>query len=401
MRDGAARGRRPVLRAPVDEGLRQRLRPHPTRVASGPASTRSRARCSGRGPTSSPRSSRSAGSRPARRAALKRVVEGAFGHRRKTLANSLSLAGLVTRERAAEALAAIGRDAAVRAEALEPEEFVALAAALACDGRSAARRSTSRSSSGQCARTASTSSRRCSSASTWPTGSRVEPAERDRRRGVRGRHDRAHGARAARRRRTAGACTSRSTSRSRRPRRRQLRRGHRASARERTAATTRRHDSELHELAAQIGADVPFFLRDGPQLGSGDGSVLEPLELPQDFAVLLAPAGGRGEALDGGRLRGLRRTRRASGLRRASRGAALGARGRCAGRATSRAAAERPRLVRARRRAARAGRVPRRRQRCRPGRSTGCSTTARGAERAAAALAGLGRTWVTLPAWYG
>ena len=61
---------------------------------------------------------------------VKRVVEGAFGHRRKTLANSLSLSGLVTRERAVEALAAIGRDASVRAEALEPPEFVALARAL-------------------------------------------------------------------------------------------------------------------------------------------------------------------------------------------------------------------------------------------------------------------------------
>jgi len=32
---------------------------------------------------------------------------------------------------------------------------------------------------------------------------------------------------------------------------------------------------------------VPFFLADGPQLGTGDGTELEPLELPQDFAVLL------------------------------------------------------------------------------------------------------------------
>ncbi len=45
--------------------------------------------------------------------------------------------------------------------------------------------------------------------------------------------------------------------------------------------------ARLHELAAGIGADVPFFLRDGPQLGSGDGSTLEPLALPQDFVVLL------------------------------------------------------------------------------------------------------------------
>ena len=31
----------------------------------------------------------------------------------------------------------------------------------------------------------------------------------------------------------------------------------------------------LQELAAQVGADVPFFLRDGPQLGTGDGTTLE------------------------------------------------------------------------------------------------------------------------------
>lgn len=61
---------------------------------------------------------------------LKRLVEAAFGHRRKTLANALALAGLASRETSVEALAAIGRDPAVRAEALAPPEFVALAAAL-------------------------------------------------------------------------------------------------------------------------------------------------------------------------------------------------------------------------------------------------------------------------------
>ena len=45
--------------------------------------------------------------------------------------------------------------------------------------------------------------------------------------------------------------------------------------------------AELRSLAAQVGADVPFFLADGPQLGSGDGTDLAPLDLPQDFAVLL------------------------------------------------------------------------------------------------------------------
>jgi 16S rRNA A1518/A1519 N6-dimethyltransferase RsmA/KsgA/DIM1 with predicted DNA glycosylase/AP lyase activity len=61
---------------------------------------------------------------------VKSVVEGAFAHRRKTLPNSLTLAGLTSRERAEAALATLGRAADVRAEALEPEEFVALAQAL-------------------------------------------------------------------------------------------------------------------------------------------------------------------------------------------------------------------------------------------------------------------------------
>lgn len=61
---------------------------------------------------------------------LKRVVEAAFAHRRKTLPNSLELAGLADRGRAAEALAAIGKAAGTRAEELTPSEFVALAEAL-------------------------------------------------------------------------------------------------------------------------------------------------------------------------------------------------------------------------------------------------------------------------------
>jgi 4-diphosphocytidyl-2-C-methyl-D-erythritol kinase len=43
----------------------------------------------------------------------------------------------------------------------------------------------------------------------------------------------------------------------------------------------------LHAVAVRLGADVPFFLHDGPQLGTGDGSELQPLDLPQDFVVLL------------------------------------------------------------------------------------------------------------------
>jgi 16S rRNA (adenine1518-N6/adenine1519-N6)-dimethyltransferase len=58
---------------------------------------------------------------------VKQVVEAAFAHRRKTLANSLGLAGLASRADAAAALARLGRDPATRAEALAPEEFLALA----------------------------------------------------------------------------------------------------------------------------------------------------------------------------------------------------------------------------------------------------------------------------------
>jgi 16S rRNA (adenine1518-N6/adenine1519-N6)-dimethyltransferase len=61
---------------------------------------------------------------------LKRVVEAAFAHRRKRLPNSLDLAGVADRARAAAALATIGRPAEARAEELEPPEFVGLTAAL-------------------------------------------------------------------------------------------------------------------------------------------------------------------------------------------------------------------------------------------------------------------------------
>jgi 4-diphosphocytidyl-2-C-methyl-D-erythritol kinase len=44
---------------------------------------------------------------------------------------------------------------------------------------------------------------------------------------------------------------------------------------------------DLHEVAARLGADVPFFLADGPQLGSGDGTALEAVDVPQDFWVVL------------------------------------------------------------------------------------------------------------------
>jgi 4-diphosphocytidyl-2-C-methyl-D-erythritol kinase len=45
---------------------------------------------------------------------------------------------------------------------------------------------------------------------------------------------------------------------------------------------------ELDSIAASLGADVPFFLRDGPQLGTGDGRTLTTVALPRAYTVLLA-----------------------------------------------------------------------------------------------------------------
>lgn len=47
-------------------------------------------------------------------------------------------------------------------------------------------------------------------------------------------------------------------------------------------------DDVLHGLAAELGADVPFFLHPGPQLATGDGTTLEPAALPRDYSVVLA-----------------------------------------------------------------------------------------------------------------
>jgi 16S rRNA (adenine1518-N6/adenine1519-N6)-dimethyltransferase len=61
---------------------------------------------------------------------VKRVVQASFAHRRKTLANSLELSGLASREAAVRALESLDRAPASRAEELAPSEFVTLTRAL-------------------------------------------------------------------------------------------------------------------------------------------------------------------------------------------------------------------------------------------------------------------------------
>jgi 16S rRNA (adenine1518-N6/adenine1519-N6)-dimethyltransferase len=68
---------------------------------------------------------------PVRYRDVKRLVEAAFAHRRKTLPNSLELAGCSDRKRAAAALDALGLPPATRAERLTPAQFTTLAELLA------------------------------------------------------------------------------------------------------------------------------------------------------------------------------------------------------------------------------------------------------------------------------
>ncbi len=59
-----------------------------------------------------------------------RLVRAAFAHRRKALARSVANAGVASRERVQAALVRLGLDPGVRAEALAPAQFAALAGEL-------------------------------------------------------------------------------------------------------------------------------------------------------------------------------------------------------------------------------------------------------------------------------
>jgi 16S rRNA (adenine1518-N6/adenine1519-N6)-dimethyltransferase len=63
-------------------------------------------------------------------ARVRLVVEGAFAHRRKTLANSLALVGVAPRNEVEEVLVALGHLPNVRAQDLRPDEHARLAERL-------------------------------------------------------------------------------------------------------------------------------------------------------------------------------------------------------------------------------------------------------------------------------
>jgi 4-diphosphocytidyl-2-C-methyl-D-erythritol kinase len=158
--------------------------------------------------------------------------------------------------------------------------------------------------------------------------------------------------------------------------------------------------SRLHAIARELGSDVPFFLHSGPALAHGAGDELQPLELPQDFwVVLLLPrseaksstadvyaafdarggAGGYAERRDA-LLDGLRNVHRPRDFARFPPNDLTSS----------------PQAVRLLEHGAFRADV------------TGAGPVVYGlfmqraaAARAAKALGGIGRTWVTVPAWYG
>ena len=359
---------------------------------SAPASIRSRARSSG--PRPNVDSALVAFRAHRARASTRRssaLVEAAFAHRRKTLANSLALAGR-----------RVARAGGGGARGDRPRPGGPRRGARAAGVRRARSRARVISAAGA-GEDQPRARRRPDAARRAARGRDDPPADRPLR------HDHARAGRASSRvegfaddtlvrralearrrrgrRRAALARPDREADPGRgRARRRQLRRRDRARARERARSTSRCPPSGSHELARGLGADVPFFLEPGPQLGTGDG----------DDARAARPAAGlRGAArcCPHGDAQGVdrpRSTARFDGARAGfaeRRARVLEVAARRPRRRPRRAAAERPRALAARRRAARARRVPGRRQRRRARPSTGSSDDRAGAERAAAALA--------------
>jgi 4-diphosphocytidyl-2-C-methyl-D-erythritol kinase len=155
----------------------------------------------------------------------------------------------------------------------------------------------------------------------------------------------------------------------------------------------------LRRIAASLGSDVPFFLVPQPQLATVDGTQLEPLDLPQDYWVLLVLPGDAHKASTADVYEAFDERARADGYddRRASLIHAL----KSVRRPSDLAALPPNDLARSpladELRALGAFRAD----------VTGAGPAVYGlfmhrneAEQAEAALARRGRTWLTVPAWY-
>ena len=142
----------------------------------------------------------------------------------------------------------------------------------------------------------------------------------------------------------------------------------------------------LHDLAADLGADVPFFLQDRPAARDRRRHDARAARAASRLQRPPRAAGRRREVVDARGLRGVRRARRRQRLRRPPAGASRRSRADPLLARPRGSPGERPRLVTARRRAARARRVPRRRVRRGAGRLRALRDR-REAERAGEALA--------------
>ena len=308
MRHGAARGRGPLLRRAADEGVRRRVGARPALRAQGRTSTPFRRPCSARSRGSSPRSSPSS----ARRRSHHRSTSGPssrrpsrIGARRRQLARARGLASRHAGRGGAGLDRACLRTRAPRSSSRT--EFVQLAELLAMRAARAfakinlgsRRRTAPR-------RTASTRSSPSSSGSTCTTTIAIEPADAARRRGLRRGHDRPRRARVALAERPESSRAGASASRSGFPVAAGLGGGSSDAAtalRSRTQRSTSRSLRRAPSHRGRVGADVPFFLRGGAQLATGDGTELAPLELPTDYWVVLVVPDRRGEGVDRRRLR--------------------------------------------------------------------------------------------------
>ena len=153
-------------------------------------------------------------------------------------------------------------------------------------------------------------------------------------------------------------------------------------------------------LARGLGADVPFFLSSGPQLGTGKGADLERLDLPQDYwIVLILPHGeeksstrdvyARFDERDGSAGYAARRKAVGEALARVHRASDLAALP-LNDLASSPLTEELRALGAFRADVSGAGPVV-----------YGLFTQRRRAAEARRKLAAAGRTWLTVPAWYG
>ena len=223
-------------------------------------------------------------------ATVRPVVEAAFAHRRKTLANSVAISGLAPRARAEEALIAIGRSTRVRAEELEPEEFVALAEhsdekreGVRQDqprsrGRAAPRRRQARGRhSAPAPRTRTTTSRSSAADALTVDGFAEDTIVRSALESL------------------AVAAGVEPRWRARIEKRIPVAAGLGGGSSDAAAALQLANaelsdpldPNALHAIAAAVGADVPFFLRQGAQVATGDGTELTGVDLPIDYHVVL------------------------------------------------------------------------------------------------------------------